>query len=99
MLRLQPGPQLVDVRGPQEAADGIIPGAREIPLPALTDSLGVLDPAAPVVLYCGGGSRSMVAASALRASGFGDVSDVLGGFGAWRAAGLPMWRGEQADAS
>jgi DMSO/TMAO reductase YedYZ molybdopterin-dependent catalytic subunit len=33
----------------------------------------------------------------LQASGFDDVSDVLGGFGAWQAAGLPCSRGEEAD--
>ncbi len=94
---LEPRLQLVDVRGPQEAAEGTIPGAREIPLPALTDSLAVLDPRAPVVVYCASGYRSMVAASVLRASGFDDVSDVLGGFGAWQSAGLPSSCGAEAD--
>jgi len=94
---LEPRLQLVDVRGPQEAAEGTIPGAREIPLPALTDSLVVLDPTAPVVVYCASGYRSMVAASVLRASGFDDVSDVVGGFGAWYGAGLPTSRGAEAD--
>ncbi|MGO9732989.1 MBL fold metallo-hydrolase [Mycobacterium sp.] len=87
---LQPRLQLVDVRSPQEAAEGVIPGARQVPLAALTDSLAALDPAAPVVAYCAGGGRSMVAASVLRASGFTDVADVVGGFGAWHRAGLPV---------
>jgi DMSO/TMAO reductase YedYZ molybdopterin-dependent catalytic subunit/glyoxylase-like metal-dependent hydrolase (beta-lactamase superfamily II)/rhodanese-related sulfurtransferase len=82
--------QLVDVRGPHEAAGGVIAGAREIPLSTLTDSFPDLDRRAPVVVYCGSGYRSMVAASVLRAAGFTDVSDVLGGFGAWQAAGLPV---------
>jgi glyoxylase-like metal-dependent hydrolase (beta-lactamase superfamily II)/rhodanese-related sulfurtransferase len=86
---LEPRLQLVDVRGPGEVADGLIPGAREIPLPTLTDSFSSLDQTAPVVTYCASGYRSMVAASLLRASGFDDVSDVLGGFGAWEDAGLP----------
>ncbi|MDR3661924.1 MAG: rhodanese-like domain-containing protein [Mycobacterium sp.] len=87
---LQPRLQLVDVRSPQEAAEGVIPGARQVPLAALTDSLAALDPAAPVVAYCAGGGRSMVAASVLRASGFTDVADVVGGFSAWHHAGLPV---------
>ncbi len=87
---LQPRLQLVDVRSPQEAAEGVIPGARQVPLAALTDSLAALDPAAPVVAYCASGGRSMVAASVLRASGFTDVADVVGGFGAWHHAGLPV---------
>lgn len=81
--------QLVDVRGPGETAQGVIPGAREIPLAVFTDSMSSLDPAAPVVVYCGSGYRSAVAASVLRASGFVDVSDLVGGFEAWRSAGLP----------
>ena len=41
------------------------------------------DPHRPVLLYCAGGWRSSVGASALRAQGFADVSDVLGGYNAW----------------
>ena len=41
-------------------------------------------------MYCAGGYRSAVAASVLRAAGFDDVSDILGGYGAWSAAGLPV---------
>ena len=44
---------------------------------------GELDPAKPTVVYCAGGYRSSVAASLLRQRGFADVSDILGGFGAW----------------
>jgi len=90
LLRLEPNLQLVDVRCPGEVAGGIIPGARVIPLPALTDSIADLDRTALVVVYCAAGYRSIVAASVLRASGFNDVSDVLGGFNAWQAAGLPQ---------
>jgi rhodanese-related sulfurtransferase len=42
-----------------------------------------LDPAKPTVVYCAGGYRSSVAASLLRHNGFTDVSDILGGYGAW----------------
>ena len=45
-----------------------------------------LDPRKPTVVYCAGGYRSSVAASLLRQNGFADVSDVLGGYGAWEAA-------------
>ncbi|MDQ4096606.1 MAG: rhodanese-like domain-containing protein, partial [Actinomycetota bacterium] len=45
-----------------------------------------LDRSRPTVVYCAGGYRSSVAASALVASGFADVSDLLGGFSAWAAA-------------
>lgn len=84
-----PGLQLVDVRSPGETASGTLPGARQIPLAVLADSLAGLDPASPVVVYCASGYRSQVAASLLVAAGFGDVSDVLGGYAAWESAGLP----------
>jgi glyoxylase-like metal-dependent hydrolase (beta-lactamase superfamily II)/rhodanese-related sulfurtransferase len=86
LLRSRPDLQLVDVRNPGETEDGVIPGAQEIPLPTLTDSLDRLDRTAPVVTYCASGYRSLVAASVLRASGFQDVSDLVGGFGAWQDA-------------
>lgn len=82
-MRGIPGLQIVDVRNPGEVAGGVIPGAINIPvgeLPARTDEL---DPAKPTVVYCAGGYRSSVAASLLRERGFADVSDILGGFGAW----------------
>jgi len=82
--------QLVDVRNPGETAGGVLPGAVTAPLPALVDALDRLDPERPTVAYCASGYRSAIAASVLTASGFADVSDLLGGFEAWRAAGLPL---------
>ena len=96
---VEPRLQVVDVRGLGEVEDGAVPGARVIPLPALTSSFSQLDQADPVVLYCASGTRSMVAASALRAAGFDDVSDLLGGYGAWADAGLPTARGDEAAES
>ncbi|MDT5170223.1 MAG: hydroxyacylglutathione hydrolase [Mycobacterium sp.] len=87
LLYMEPDLQLVDVRNPGETADGVILGAREIPLPALTDSIDSLDYRAPVVTYCASGYRSLVAASLLRASGFHAVGDLLGGYGAWQESG------------
>ncbi|MDT5353974.1 MAG: hydroxyacylglutathione hydrolase [Mycobacterium sp.] len=88
LLGSRPGLQLVDVRNPGETEDGVIPGAQAIPLPALTDSIASLDQREPVVAYCASGYRSLVAASVLRASGFADVSDLVGGFDAWQDAGV-----------
>ena len=75
---------LVDVRNAGEVALGTIDGARHMPLPALLTSLDSLDSGAPTVVFCEGGYRSVIAASLLRAHGFADVSDLLGGFSAWR---------------
>lgn len=80
--------QVVDVRGPGETrASGSVPGALLVPLPELVARVGELRPDAPTVVLCAGGYRSSIAASVLRARGFTDVSDLLGGFGAWIAEG------------
>ncbi len=86
----EPEVQVVDVRSPAEQTDGAVPGAVSVPLPTLLERLGELDPGRPIVVYCAGGYRSSVAASLLRAHGFERVADILGGFDAWRAAGLPI---------
>lgn len=77
--------QVLDVRNPSETELGMIPGALPTPLPHLVAAIDQLDPHAPTVVYCAGGSRSAVAASVLTARGFTDVSDLLGGYGAWKA--------------
>lgn len=77
------GLQVVDIRNPGEFAIGSIPGAEPIPVGQLPQRLDELDPKAPTVVYCAGGYRSSVAASLLRQRGFSDVSDILGGYGAW----------------
>jgi rhodanese-related sulfurtransferase len=94
---LKPDLQLVDVRAAAETAAGTIPGAVEIPLAVLAGSLDVLDRDLPVVAYCASGYRSVVAASTLAAVGFTDVSDLLGGYGAWQTAGLPIAHGAGAS--
>jgi glyoxylase-like metal-dependent hydrolase (beta-lactamase superfamily II)/rhodanese-related sulfurtransferase len=86
--RLVPDLQLVDVRNPGETGAGTVPGARAIPLPVVVEALGSLDPTTPTVVFCASGYRSQIAASLLRQSGFGDVSDLVGGYAAWAAAGL-----------
>ncbi len=98
-LATVPDLQVLDVRGPGEVeADGMVPGVHHVPLAALLDTLDRpddrrgerLDPAAPLVVLCASGYRSSIAASLLRARGFADVSDLLGGFSAWLAAGAPV---------
>jgi hydroxyacylglutathione hydrolase len=74
---------VVDVRNPGEVVEGRIAGARHVPLPRLRQELPSLDPKRPTVAYCAGGYRSSIAASLLGASGFDDVSDLLGGYTAW----------------
>ncbi|BDX33584.1 MBL fold hydrolase [Mycobacterium antarcticum] len=78
--------QVVDVRNPGEVEAGAIPNAIPIPVGQLPSRLAELNPAKPTVVYCAGGYRSSVAASLLRRNGFNDVSDILGGYGAWADA-------------
>ncbi len=83
------GIQIVDIRNPGEIAIGSIEGSVELPVGQIPNRLGELDPTAPTVVYCAGGYRSSVAASVLRAAGFIDVSDLLGGYGAWLEFAAP----------
>ena len=77
--------QLVDIRQPGETAGGVIDGAITIPLTQLNEKLAGLDASRPTIVYCAGGFRSSIAASKMRAAGFADVSDLLGGYGAWES--------------
>lgn len=81
------GLQVVDVRNDGEWKVNHLDGAVHIPVGQLRRRLGELDRATPTVVYCAGGYRSSIAASVLRANGFLDVSDVLGGFEAVLQAG------------
>jgi hydroxyacylglutathione hydrolase len=81
------GLQVLDVRQPGETAAGVIEGSIVIPLTLLSADFGELDPAKPTLIYCAGGFRSMIAASKLEHEGFSDVTDLLGGYGAWTGAG------------
>ena len=53
----------------------------------------VPDEGTRIVLYCGGGYRSALAADALQKMGYGQVFSLAGGWRAWQAAGLPVERG------
>jgi len=81
--------QVLDVRQPGETSSGVIEGATLIPLTTLSADFAQLDPSRPVLVYCAGGYRSMIASSKLEHEGFALVTDLLGGFGAWAGAGEP----------
>jgi hydroxyacylglutathione hydrolase len=84
------GLQVVDLRNQGERITGSLPGAAHIPLAALRSRVGELDLGRPILVHCAGGYRSSIAASWLEAQGATDVSDLLGGFGAWADAGQPV---------
>jgi molybdopterin/thiamine biosynthesis adenylyltransferase/rhodanese-related sulfurtransferase len=83
---------LIDVREKYEWDEGHIPGARHVPrgyLELRVES-AVPDKDKPVVLYCAGGVRSVLAARTLQEMGYRNVTSVDGGFTAWKDAGLPF---------
>ena len=75
--------QLIDVREAGEVALGTIESSVNVPVGQLTSRMDELARDVPTVVFCAGGYRSSLAASLLRANGFGDVSDLLGGYSAW----------------
>ena len=81
--------QLIDVRRMPEWDGGHIEGATLMPLHQLSKSLANLDRTRPVAVHCKGGYRSAIAASLIQRAGFENVANVIGGFDAWRACGLP----------
>jgi rhodanese-related sulfurtransferase len=86
------GLQIVDVRRAAEYALGHVPGAVNHPLDRLEDEVADLDRSRPIAVICAGGYRSAAAASLLRARGFKDLRNVVGGTTAWVQAGFPVAR-------
>jgi rhodanese-related sulfurtransferase len=77
--------ELIDVREESEFAASHIPGARHIGKGILERDIeqAVPNPAAEVILYCGGGFRSALAADTLQRMGYTNVRSMAGGFRHW----------------
>lgn len=90
-LRSPVKPALIDVREPDEHAQGMIPGTLHIPRGFLELRIerNVPDRNTPVVLYCASGTRSVLAARSLGELGYAHVTSLSGGFTGWKRAGLP----------
>ncbi len=80
---------LVDVREESEFARGHLPGAIHLGKGVIERDIErvIPDPATPIVLYCGGGFRSALAADSIQKMGYKNVISMDGGWRAWRAAG------------
>lgn len=85
---------LLDVREESEFEAGHLPGAVHLGKGILERDIErtVPDLDAEIVLYCGGGYRSVLAADALQRMGYRNVSSMAGGWRGWRDAGLPTTR-------
>lgn len=84
--------QLVDVREESEWQQGRAAGAVHLSKGTIERDIEKRFPAtdAPLVLYCGGGSRSALAADNLQKMGYRQVSSLIGGFKTWRDSGQPV---------
>lgn len=88
-LAQEPELQLVDVREPYEHEAGHIPDSRLIELIQLSSQAGTLQQDRPVVFYCRVGSRSLMAAQALRAGGY-EAYSMAGGLLRWAQEGRAL---------
>src|SRR6202140_3096327 len=86
---------LVDVREESEWARGHLPGAIHLGKGIIERDIEqrVPDASAPLVLYCGGGFRSALAADNLQKMGYTNVLSMDGGIRDWREKGYPLEKG------
>jgi rhodanese-related sulfurtransferase len=89
------GALLIDVREPDEYAQGHPPGSTLIPLGQLEKRLAELSGSKdkPIALFCRSGNRSSQAQKILERAGFTAAVNVEGGLVAWQKAGLPVVSG------
>jgi|ERR1044071_7875424 rhodanese-related sulfurtransferase len=82
----------IDVREDHEFTKDHAKGARHVGKGIIERDIETLvaDKDASILLYCGGGYRSALAADALRQMGYANVTSMDGGIKAWREAGYPM---------
>lgn len=99
--RIASGARIVDVREPDETAQGIATDAIVIPRGRLEMDIttDIPDSDTPIVVYCASGVRSLFATEALQAIGYTDVASIDGGFDAWKQAGLPIEQPKQLNSA
>jgi rhodanese-related sulfurtransferase len=87
---------LVDVREDNEWARGHLPGAVHLGKGIIERDIEARVPAldAAIVLYCGGGFRSALAADNLQKMGYTNVLSMDGGIRDWREKGYPLTKGK-----
>lgn len=90
--KLQNGARLIDVREESEWAAGHVKGAEYIGRGVLERDIEkkVPDKNAELILYCGGGFRSALAADNLQRMGYENVLSMAGGWREWQSKGFPV---------
>jgi rhodanese-related sulfurtransferase len=81
---------VLDVRTPQEYAEGHVPGAVNVPHDQLASRLAEVPKDKDVVLYCRSGRRAGIAADVLAANGYKHLSHLEGDMNAWVEKGRPV---------
>ena len=83
---------LFDVREDHEWSNGHVPGAKHLAKGIIERDIESVVPDADseIVLYCGGGFRSALAADALQKMGYSNVISMDGGFRGWKDAGYAV---------
>ncbi len=92
--KLETGAHVIDVREESEWAAGHIKGADYMGRGVLERDIEhrIPDKNAEMILYCGGGFRSALAADNLQKMGYTNVASMAGGWREWQAQGLPTER-------
>jgi NADPH-dependent 2,4-dienoyl-CoA reductase/sulfur reductase-like enzyme/rhodanese-related sulfurtransferase len=86
---------LIDVRTPAEINKlGKIKGAINIEIDQLRNRLQELEKEKPIVLYCAKGMRGYISSTILLNHGFKKISNLSGGFNAWKKSGFPVEQNE-----
>jgi glyoxylase-like metal-dependent hydrolase (beta-lactamase superfamily II)/rhodanese-related sulfurtransferase len=83
-------PLVIDIRTQKEWEAGHIEGSVNIPLNELSRRLDEVPTDTEVIVHCQGGYRSSLAVSLLQQQGRKNVTDLVGGFAAWKASHLPV---------
>jgi len=85
---------VIDVRTPQEYAEGHVPGALNIDIASATfdEEIAALPTDETYVVYCRSGNRSAQAATIMAEAGFADVYNVDAGLATLASAGVPLSR-------
>jgi adenylyltransferase/sulfurtransferase len=93
-------PAVLDVREREEFRQGYVPGAISLPRGFLEMRVEetLPDKHKPIVAYCAGGTRSLLAGRILKELGYTDVVSMRGGFTAWKNKGLPVQEDHQFTA-
>ncbi len=94
LTKSDPSLLILDVRSPQEYAQGRVPQAKLIPHTELQSRLAEISDAknSPVVVYCKSGYRAGIAESILIEAGFSNVMHLAGDMSGWISAKQPIER-------